>query len=119
MKELKISIVLFILVILLVVVNAFYVNSTMKRLAALATEATKSASPEALSELFSYWETNRDIVSLSANLREIDSVTENLLSLKVALEEQDVDRINQSYVLLCNALDDVSRYERLSFGTVF
>lgn len=119
MKELVISIILFITVITLVVFNAFYVTSTAETLKSLAKQATENASVETLSALVNYWNIRRNHISLSAGLREVDSVTENLVSLKVALEDGDFDRINQSYALLCNAIDDITRYERLSFVAIF
>ena len=119
MKELIISLVLACTVLILVCVNAMYINNVTEQLQDLATKAKDSASAEALSELLEHWDTKKEILSLSAKLSDIDSITENLLSLKVAIEEQDPLRTDQCYVLFCNALEDIRRFEKLSFGIIF
>lgn len=119
MKELVISLILFSTVLALVCANAIYTDRLTDQLKELATKAKDSASEEALSALYDHWDRHKDLLSLSASLRDVDSITENLLSLRVALEESNDQRIEQCYVLFCNSLEDVRRFERLSLGVVF
>lgn len=119
MKELIISLILLSTVLALVCANAIYTANITDQLKELAAKAKDSASDEALSALCDHWENHKDLLSLSASLRDVDSITKNLLSLRVAIEENNRQRIEQCYVLFCNALDDVSRFERLSFGVIF
>ena len=120
MRAFAITIVLFIAVIILVTANALYVNSTLERTKQLATEIYKdSTSSEALSELYDHWQKHKSFIALSTSLRDIDSVTENLLNFKTAVIQGNDMLIHQSYALLCNALDDVARYESFSLENIF
>ena len=119
MKELIISLILLCAVIILVIINANFLNDTVSTLKELATEAKESASPEALSKLYSCWEARKPFLELSASLREIDGVTENLLKLNAAISDSDSYRISQSYALFCTSLEDIQRFEQLSPGIIF
>ena len=119
MKELIITLILLVTVLALVCANAIYTERITSQLKDLATKAKDSASEEALSALWDHWDTHKDLLSMSVGLRYIDSITENLLSLKIAIEENDRQRAEQGFALFCNALEDIRRFERLSFGVIF
>ncbi len=120
MKTFAISIILFLAVIVLVTVNVFYVNGVLEHTKQLATEIYKdSTSTEALSELYDHWQSHKSWLGLSVSLRDIDSVTENLLNFKTAVIQGNDILLHQSYALLCNSLDDVARYESFSVENIF
>ena len=119
MKELIASLILLTVVVTLVIINAFYVDSTLEKLDRLADRAFNEPSEKSLAELIDYWERHRSFVGLSASLREVDSVPENMLNLQTSFREGNSVMAEQSYSLLCNALDDIRRYEKLSIINIF
>ena len=56
---------------------------------------------------------------MSTSLRDVDSVTENLLNFRTSIIEGNDLLLEQSYALLCNSLDDIARYERISLENIF
>ena len=119
MRGFIISIALLLTVLALVIINAIYINKTIDRMTEIADDVKANTSEEAINELYEYWETHRYFVALSVSLREIDSVTENLLNLKTACAEKNSWLINQSYSLFINSLEDIRRYEELSSLALF
>ncbi len=120
MKVVIASAILFLIVIAAVIGNAVYSDTVLDKLHMLAENAYKnSTSDEMLSELCDYWESYRDYFSLTASLKDIDSVTENLLNFKTATQNGNTTGRDQSYILLCNALDDIARFEKISFVNIF
>lgn len=119
MKGFTVSLILLLSIIILVITNIIYVNSTITRLERLARNVWNTRTSDAADELYRYWESCRSFVGLSVSLREIDSVTENLLSLQAACNEGNEWLIEQSYVLFCNALEDIRRYEKITLLNIF
>lgn len=120
MKALVISLLLFVTIIVAVIFNAFYVHALTAYMKEQASSACRSESAEVeLEALLEYWNRHRVIVGLSASFDKIDSITEQLLSMRSAVKSGNRSILLQSYELFCNALDDVDRYERLSADTLF
>lgn len=119
MKGLITSLLLLVFVIVAVSFNYVYVNGTIETLGTLAEQAWQEKSPDNVSELIDYWEKHRPYIGLSVSLREIDSVTENLLNLNVACSKGNDTMIEQSYSLFITALEDIKRYEKLSIINIF
>ena len=40
-------------------------------------------------------------------------------NVSFSIEENDRQRVEQGFALFCNALEDIRRFERLSFGVIF
>lgn len=111
MKSLIISLLLFTAVISLMIFNIKYVNdtaSTMKELASDVRDGNQSADA-----LIEYWNTRRTYLGFCVSFRELDKVSENLLCLKSAIGGKSDLMIEQSYLLLCDSLDDISRLEKI------
>lgn len=119
MKGFAISLILLAVIIIMILINAFYIKSTLDKLERLAQGVWSERTPEAVSSLMDYWEKHRATVALSVSLREIDRVTENLLCLQAACIESNEVMMKQSYSLFINALDDIKRYERISVINIF
>ena len=114
MKIFALSLLLPILIIALVVANSIYVNRTITTLTERARTLTQDRTDTAAEKLLSYWEGHRSLIALSVSLREIDSTTENIICFKSACANDNEWLIEQSYSLLCNSLDDIRRYEKIS-----
>ena len=87
MKGLVTSLILLTVAIILVVINAFYINITVEKLDELADTVLHEQTEASVSELLDYWEKHHPFIGLSVSLREIDRVTENLLNLRTACRE--------------------------------
>jgi hypothetical protein len=88
----------------------------MKELAIAATD--EKSSDTAVSELKEYWEKHKGIISLSANYKQTDIVSEELLRFETAHSFSNEFALEQSLVILCDALDDIARCEKLSFRSI-
>ena len=110
-KSLIISLLLFTAVISLMIFNIKYVSdtvSTMKELASDVRDGNQDSDT-----LVEYWNTRRTYLGFCVSFREIDKVSENVLCLKNARSEQSELMVKQSYLLLCDSLDDILRLEKI------
>lgn len=120
MKAVVISVILLIAVVTGTVLNFFFVNSRIDEMKQI-TQRISESNGDRLSdaeELYALWERNREALSISTGLREIDRATENLLCLVVACQSDNEWAIQQSCTLFCNALDDIARYEKFSIESI-
>ncbi len=111
MRSVIISVILFTAVIALMIFNVFYVNQTINTMKAVAGDVCDGK--KSISELTEYWDSRRSYLRLCVSFRELDKVSENLLCLKSAVNGKSELMIEQSYLLLCDSLDDVSRLEKI------
>lgn len=119
MKIFTVSLILLVLAIALVIANVAYVNHATNELLSLARDVHEDPCEKTVGRLSEYWDSQRSLLALSVSLRDIDSVTENLLNLQTACLEQNEWLIEQSYALFRNALEDIKRYETLSVLNIF
>ena len=120
MKAFAASIVLFFTVIALTVINAVYISSITDQMKSLSQAVCEASDTEkAISELSEYWETHEKYVSLSAGLRDLDKVTEEILKLRAACQSDNEHGKLQSCRLLIDALDDIKKHERFSMDSIF
>ena len=97
----------------------FMVGSPYQTARELAEDAYKnSASEETLNALSDYWDSTAKLLSLSVNLREIDSATENLLVFLSACRDGYEYGIEQSYTLFIDSLDDIVKYEKFEMANI-
>ncbi len=113
MKAVIISILLLAMAILGSVINVFFVNSRIAEMSELVTDISQNSEgrEKKLEKLTLEWSENQSIFRLSTSLREVDRVSEGLLTLQIACQSQNEWAIRQSCVLLCDAFDDIARYE--------
>ena len=119
MRSFIISIILFFLIIAAVVANGIYVRSITADLHELARAAYEKGAPsEQLGALIEEWDRHKPFLSLSASLKEIDSATEYLIKFKDTVMRGDSAAAQQNYLLFCNALRDLERYEGFSLENI-
>ena len=113
MKAVAISVLLLVTVVTCSVVNAAFVNQRVSEMSELVADILEDSSnrEESLERLGDSWSKNQPIFRLSTSLREVDRVSENLLTLRVACQSQNEWAIRQSCALFLDALDDIARYE--------
>lgn len=111
MKALIISLLLFAVVISLMLFNIKYVSDTVNEMKEIASDVRDGIrSPD---ELVEYWSKRRTYLGFCVSFREIDKVSENVLCLKSAHSEGSKLMVEQSYLLLCDSLDDILRLEKI------
>jgi len=119
MKGFIISIIIFAAVLSAVIANNCYVHVSIEELMQNAQNVYMDQdADQSLTELISLWERKKAVFALSANFRQIDSATEHLLSLKSAHESGNSRAVEQYYLLFCNALQDIRRYEKISIENI-
>ena len=118
MRALAISLILFALAITAVCVNSAFIHRTAQKVKDLALSVINGES-EAADDLTDYWEKRKRLVSLTVGLREIDTVSEQILKLCACAQLDKADDLFINYLLLCNAIDDITRYERMTLTGIF
>lgn len=113
MKAVAVSVLLLISVVVCSIANTVFVNSRITEMTEIAMSifddtADRQAEIEKLSD---GWARYQPIFRLSTSLREVDRVSENLLTLELACQSGNEWAIRQGCVLFCDALDDIARYE--------
>ena len=118
MKAFAVSLILLLLIIVLACANAAYVRHTAETMKELAVAAMQKSSDTAVSELKGYWNKHKKFITLSAHYKQIDLINEELLRFEAAYSFSDDLAAAQSLAILCNALDTVSRCERLCWHSI-
>lgn len=119
MKAFVASVIFIILIVILVLANMFYVGYVTDNMKRLAREAVQEeSSDKELSELVEYWDKHKSFIALSANFRQTDIVSEELIKLQAAHTFDNRLAIEQSYMILCDVLDDIAQYERFSLDAI-
>jgi len=114
-----VSIILILLIVSLVAVNMIYVKRVTDRMKQLTFKAAEKGSSDTdVSELMEYWEKHKHIIGISANFKQTDIVSEELLKLRSAHEFDNRFAIEQSCAILCDVLDDIAQYESFSLHAI-
>ena len=118
MKALAISLALFALAISLVCINAVFIHDTAQDVKSLAISIADGDS-EAVKKLNDYWDDKKRLVAITVGLREVDAVSEQIIKLCASSELGDANALLINYALLCDAIDDITRYERITLSGIF
>ena len=119
MKSFVFSIILIIVLTSVIVFNMLYIKNATDNMKELIIAVAKEESSDSMSELISYWRKHKDRISLSANFKQTDIVSEELIKLNEAVKFQNRLAIQQSCAVLRDALDDIGQYETPSFNSIF
>lgn len=118
MKGLIVSQILLFLLIIIIICNACLVASVRERLLAyvdnLASHGVGAVSLEILDEATEYWEGVKPILSLSVCFGELDAIGGCLGRLRASLEIEDATHFALELETLSNAIEALSRLERIS-----
>ncbi len=119
MKAFVISIIFILVILAIVVINMIYVRHVTDNMKRIALEiAEKGSSDTAVSELTEYWDKHKHIVGISANFKQTDIVSEELLKLESAHAFENRFAVEQSCAILCDVLDDIAQYESFSIHAI-
>ena len=121
MRAFYASIILLILVVATVLINSIYINNTTEAIKNLALDVCEAESSREvkLENLKSYWEKHKRIMCLSVSFKDVNEITEYVIRFSCAVESNDISELRRSFELLKNSLDDIAKYERIYFHTIF
>ena len=120
MRAAWICVLLLILIISCTTLNAFYIHRQSELLSDLANKLQDSDEREAtLSQLQSAWNKHQTRFSLSIGFRELDHFNEILVGLQWANESKNEQEFQRYRLLLLNAIEDLTRAERLHVKNIF
>ena len=121
MKVFIFALVLLLVLCLLVVWNSLYINNVethMRSALEALPDINASDCVARARELLSFWEEHEALVRLSVGFPAVDRVTEQAKLLLSCAEIGDVYGFRSARTLLCDALSDVARLEKLSIFTL-
>ena len=121
MKSVVASLLLFFLMLLAVVGNFYYVNGTADRLLSLIDalpDAPDEASLTAAEELQAFWREHTNSIGFSVGYTVLDRVSEQAVALVTAAEYRDFFGYRNAIALLRDAVGDLRRLERFSWGNL-
>ena len=121
MKAFWISIILFIILIGCIVSNAIYIRKVTDYVtySVEVLAANESDRKEGLEKLELFWGKHKNIIGLSVGFRELDHFGEIMVGLRWAYDEGDEREFRKYCSLLLDALEEISRSERISIGNIF
>lgn len=119
MKAVWISILLLVVLLLAILAHALYIQKITNELSALVKSIPKAApQSDEFDKLNELWSKHRSRIGLSSSTRELDRFEESLINLQWAIEETP-EQIERHRHLLLNAIDALSRNERLKLKGFF
>lgn len=117
MRTIIITVVAFLALCTVMVLNFNYINSTADELTRLTDSldfSDKENCRKTLDEIDALWKKSSPIFSLSVSFREIDYLGETLLSLSSVFDSNNELEFERYRTLLIDAIDGVARLEDFS-----
>lgn len=123
MRALRISLVLFALLMALMIVGMVVIQricNRMERLLQTLPDLPTQEGWEQAATLRDYWNKRRGVVHPAVNHTELNAVTDLMDSLLIYANPTSDEAVEYSRtrLLLCNAIDELRRLERISFSNV-
>ena len=120
MKAFWISLTLFSFLLGGIFWNIHYIHKSEQHLTELVTALdAEERREERLCELESFWEKHRDLFGLSVGFRELDHFGEVLAELRWAHDYGDEADFQRSRALLLDAIEEITRNEKIAMGNIF
>lgn len=119
MRSLIISIVLFLVLLSLTVINVGFIRGSAEYITECAERmADPSGREDILSELEDFWSRKHDIIGLTVPYTQLDHLSEVLVCVRCAHEAGDENEFQKYRALLVDAAEGISRTERFSIGNI-
>ena len=116
MRSLKISLILFAILLICITVNSIYIHYCTQRLLELTDEVAHGASTDSL---VAFWETNRKFIGLSISETQLDNISRLIVSVGCHQKSGQDEELKESLALLTDAAQNMRRYEELSVENIF
>lgn len=119
MKSFAASLILFAIMITALTINGIYINNVTDTLKQSTLSITHNdLSPEQIETIHRYWQKNIDIISISVNFHETESITESILSMKAYANIPDSPEFQYAKSKLLETLDKISLGEKISISNI-
>lgn len=121
MKGFILTVSLFIIMMAMIVANFTYLNGIheyMHTELAKLSQAPCQDNEQIINNLISYWEKNKDLVSLSVSFREIEELSNALDAVYAANNAGNRDQLSINLGLLKNSIDAIIRLEKISISNI-
>lgn len=121
MKGLIITVILFLLLILTIFLNAFFVNRTIQNMQNIINSLNSVPCEEnkvLIDDFIKYWSKTSILLSLSVNYEDIEEITDITDSLKSANSTQNISQYKMYVELLLNSIEEIGRLEKISIKNI-
>ncbi|MBO5415626.1 MAG: DUF4363 family protein [Clostridia bacterium] len=113
MRSFIITVLLFILVCAVIVINNNYIRSSAEYIAERVSEEYFEENPErAISELEDFWKKNHPMISMSVGFKELDRMSDLIIDLKTYHMLGIDSEVVLTRVMIVETADEISRLER-------
>ncbi len=121
MKAWIASLVLLLALIVLIVVNANYVNRVSEHICTTADALSfeDAQAKNVIEDLDQFWNRHRPYMALSIGYRDLDHLSEALISLRSAYDTQNASDFELYRRIISDAADELARLERFSVENLF
>ena len=116
MRSLKISLILFAVLLICITVNSIYIHQCTERLLVLTEEVSLGASTDTLED---FWRTNKKFIGLSISETQLDNISRLIVSVGCHQKSGQDKELKESLALLADAAQNMRRYEELSVENIF
>ena len=122
MKVFVLTVILLLVLVLLVGINALYINNVANRMLSRLEKLPDIDHPDCVSharELLAFWESCADTVNLTVSFSAVDRITEQAKLLLACAEHGDALGFHSALTLLFDTVADLKRLETFDVGNLF
>lgn len=114
MKAVIFSIILFLILITLLIINSIYIHKTCDKMLKIL-ESLSPGDIDGAEEICDIWKKNRTLFSISIHDSHVEKVNELTEGLKSAVAKSDGAEFNEHAALLYQLLQELKEIEEISF----
>lgn len=121
MRGLIITLILFVILISIVIINSFYVNNIINGIKNEITTLKLVPCEEnaiIIKQIKSDWEKDSILISLSVGYEDIEELTDMIVSLEASNSAKDYNQFKLYYELLLNSIEEIGRLEKFSVKNI-
>lgn len=121
MKTFYVSIILFFSMVVIIVVNAIYINNVTNSLQALTLQLSDTSDQHCdikLKNLSNHWEKNKKIISLSANAIDINKISDYISQLKASAKSEETVDFEIAKQMLINSIERIRHLEKITLSNM-
>ena len=116
MRSLKITLILFSILMICIIFNIIYIN----RCADILTEKADAVlRGEQARELRDFWESNKEYIGISISEAQLDSISRLIITVEYDQLHGSRQELKKDVALLTDAIGGIRRYEKLSIQNIF
>lgn len=121
MKTFYVSIILFFSMVVIIVVNAIYINNVTNSLQALTLQLSDTSDQYCdikLKNLSDHWEKNKEIIGLSTNAIDINRISDHISQLKASTKSGETVDFEIAKQMLLNSIERIRHLEKITLSNI-